>query len=374
MRRRILGTLCIPTILGLLVLGLWPFHQPVNEVTWLKNADGLQFGSHGTVQSTGALEIVGPLDDNSCSFEIWLRTDTFNDPSTAFSFYDSQDQSQFVVRREDADLVMRRERPEGVFRTIKQEIEATELFHLKKSVLITVASGARGTALYADGLLVRTYPNFKLSRRDFAGQLVVGDSPVEPDSWVGQVLGLAFYTQELTADQVLRNEQGWTRSGRPEDVDSAAATYLFSERGGNVVHNASGKSGELTIPYRYSVIDKMFLETPWKAFQQTWNYWKDIANNIVGFVPLGFLAAAYFSLRSPNQWATRRAIVLGLTVSLTIETLQIFLPTRDSDLTDVMTNTLGTCLGVLLNRWKSAQQALNAVLEICESGMARLVA
>ena len=91
---------------------------------------------------------------------------------------------------------------------------------------------------------------------------------------------------------------------------------------------------------------------------------KDLAVNVVGFIPLGFFFYAYFSQVRKFKPAVAATIALGFAVSLTIEVLQAFLPTRDSGMTDLFTNTLGTALGVIAFRHKVVQ----AVWDAAEGG------
>ena len=99
------------------------------------------------------------------------------------------------------------------------------------------------------------------------------------------------------------------------------------------------------IPEKYRIEDQALLMPFWKGFDLP-----DILENIVGFVPLGFFFFAYLSMRPSARRTALIVTVLGGLVSITMEVLQSHIPTRQSDSTDVITNTLGTWLGVMLYR------------------------
>jgi VanZ family protein len=140
-------------------------------------------------------------------------------------------------------------------------------------------------------------------------------------------------------------------AGRPaiSEDEKAVGVYLFDERAaGSVVHNAVHGGIDLNIPKRFSLVHQIFLEPFWKEFRATRDYFSDVLVNIAGFVPLGFVFCAHWTSVRRMRHAALATIALGFAVSLTIEVLQSYLPTRYSDTTDVITNTLGTFLGVKL--------------------------
>ena len=90
------------------------------------------------------------------------------------------------------------------------------------------------------------------------------------------------------------------------------------------------------------------LNDPGTNLIPAWGYCKDVLINIGGFIPLGFFFYAYFSLVWRPARPVLATIFFGAIVSLAIEVLQSFLPTRDSGITDIITNTLGTAIGAAL--------------------------
>jgi hypothetical protein len=362
----ILAVLCGGVLGGILVAGLWPFHPPTNQITWLQNANGLRFGDHGTVVSSGAFSIPTSQDEASWSLEIWLRPGLADDSNTILAFYTPGNPMQFSLHQSATDLALRNGSPNEHLRSKGAAVAyVDEIFGSRKLLFIAIASGVQGTRIYVDGILARTVPHLRLSSKDFTGQLVLGTSPVVNDTWSGQLRGLAIYSQELTAAEVSRHFETWTIKGRPDvgQNERVVALYLFDEHQGNTVHDRSGSGRDLYIPERYMVLREKFLEPPWEEWYAGWSYWKNVGINIGGFIPLGFFFCAYLTLARQLSRPALAAIILGAAVSVTIEVLQAFLPTRDSGVTDIITNTLGTCLGVVLFRWKAAllRQALNRI-------------
>ena len=87
-----------------------------------------------------------------------------------------------------------------------------------------------------------------------------------------------------------------------------------------------------------------FLTAPWPK------YWTgfDVGINILGYAPLGFLLALS-ALRSRRvfwaSWAVSLAVLSAALLSLTMESLQTYLPSRVPSNVDLLLNTLGGWLG-----------------------------
>jgi VanZ family protein len=204
-----------------------------------------------------------------------------------------------------------------------------------------------------NGAIAGRAPGFRIPASSFTGQVVLGDSPRQPNSFTGEVRGLALFNAELSSAQAARDFETWTRKGRLdlEDESRPAALYLFTERSGDRIHNQVPQGTDLYIPQEYMVIDKIALEPFWEEFSMTRSFWSSAVKNIIGFVPFGFVFYALLAQLLPVRRAVPATVFLGTVVSLTIEVSQVFLPMRDSGTTDLFTNTFGTYLGVLCFRY-----------------------
>lgn len=360
MQKKVLRLLCASVLVVILTAGLWPFHKPKNEVSWL--SDGLHFGNYGVILSPDAFSLAGLEHRTSCSVEIWLQPANIDIGGTILAFYTPGNRNvAFSVHQSLDDLLLQRETVQRP-RRAKTNWYIENAFRKNKQVFVTISSNGQSTTVYVNGALVRTSPRFGFSSTDLTGQLVVGSHPLAGEGWRGQLKGLAIYNRELTAAEVLHDYDAWTMNQQAEiENEDPVALYLFNEGMGNLVHNQMNSGTDLHIPERYSVLHETFLELPWDEFDPSWGYCKNVLINIGGFVPLGFLFCAYFSSVRRLDRAVLATIVLGGVVSLAIEVLQALLPTRHSGMTDIISNTLGTGMGAMFYSCESVQALLTKV-------------
>jgi VanZ family protein len=344
------GALCVLTLVVTLVAGLWPFHSPRSKVSWVANENALRFGDAGTVLSSEAFVFAGS-DGPSCSLEIWVEPARAWSTGSILAFYGSSNLLPFSMQQDLTDLVLQLGPGSEDRLTAPAQVRVGDVF-LKKQAFITVTSDGRSTAVYLDGQLITRSPGFGLSLNNLAGQLILANSPFRSHNWQGQVRGLAIYETELSREQVVQHYLGWTQRGEPTvgKADRAVALYLFNERTGRTVHNTIGSGVELDIPMRYLVVHQLLFESPAAEFRSEPNYLNNALFNIAGFIPLGFCFSLYFTVAWRMKHAALLSVVLGGAVSILIELSQAYLPTRYSGMTDIITNTVGTLIGVVLCR------------------------
>ena len=333
--------ICSAVLCIILSLGLWPFHRAENDVTWLESRNGLRFGRHGSLISLTNFSVPTSPSQSSFAIEIWAQPKRVWDKGTLFAFTTQEDLFHLALYQDQTALELLTSRTE--------RFHFDDFFPRKGPVFITITSSQQGTAVYANGRLVKTLPQLHLSPEALHGQLVVGDSPGQTDSWAGQMYALAFYRQELTSAQVQQNYTAWTHSGRPAVPidDRALAVYLFNEYSGRVVHNLAPSGVDLEIPKTYRVVNQIFLEPVWSEFSMSRSYWSAVLKNVVGFIPFGFCFCSYLYTTLRVKRPRLTTVLLGTIVSLTIEVLQAYIPTRDSGTSDIFTNTFGTCIGAM---------------------------
>ncbi len=126
------------------------------------------------------------------------------------------------------------------------------------------------------------------------------------------------------------------------------------------LHDA-GAAGTWLLVYALSIIYVSL--TPFTGWDEiagahfTWPRWPryftffDVLINVFAYIPLGFFAYLFLRPRLGPRTAAIFSMLAGCALSLAMELLQQFLPTRISSTLDLLTNVGGTIIGVALTAW-----------------------
>jgi hypothetical protein len=338
--------------MGILLAGLWPFNFfPKNRVQWLPQQNGIHFADYGEIYGPEpAPAIERKPSPRSLSVELWVRGEADYRTFSPIVSLDERPRGtwaeRFVIAQSLSDLVVE-QFPDSDTPSTRLYLEGA--CHEGKPRLLTVTSGPEGTMLYLDGVLDRASPTLSLAAESFSGRLLVGHGTSGQEPWRGDVLGLAFYPRALTAQEVAEHDRAWLNHQTRELVEAGdgGALYLFDEHRGQLIRDLAGRMPDLLIPSRFRVLRPSVLSFPWPLRPSDF---EDTAVNILGFLPFGFLLTAYLRevANCDRGRALGMAVVIGGLASLGIELLQVYLPSRDSSLLDLLNNVLGSGLGALV--------------------------
>jgi len=360
---KFLGFICLSICAGILLAGLWPFSfWPENKVRWLRDQNGIHFYGQSIIYSEKEINNSLSLQRSSTPFksitiEILVQSDseTFPYPPSILSLHDSKTFEALFLQQWQSNLGIQRRILDPNKTWISKNIGLKNVLQKGQKRLISITSDEKETSIFVDGKLARAYPYFSLlsSKHNTMScdLLLLGNSSDGKQFWIGSLLGLAIYDRALTHEQVLQHFQIWNKKEESFFMNEKdlVALYPFNERSGNRVYDHKGDR-HLLIPSRFEVLQKTILAPPWKGFRLNRSFLKDILTNILGFIPLGFFFSAYLWIRKSRsiyQLLFLSVLFAGST-SLAIELLQVYLPTRSSQLIDVITNILGTVIGVIL--------------------------
>lgn len=348
--KRTIRVLFIVITAGILFCTLYPFDPfPPNRVTWTKDSNGICFSQRGVAFTEKPLSLSGnALRGDSCTLELWIKPAQTDSVAVVLDFYEPGNPWRFLIHQYQSGLILTHDVASRFGRPVRSKADIDEGLRQNQLCLITIASGPTGTSVYFDAKSKRTLPGFKISLADLSGQLLIGSSAVRPESWSGEIHGLAIYPKKFEPEDVADSYRRWIE-GKVTSTDNVFAKYMFTEGTGTIVHDTGSTQSDLFIPKIYRVPHHSFLRLPWYEFYPTSDYLSDVVNNVAGFIPFGFLLYLLPST-SERRHPILYTILIGAIFSLSIEVMQAFVPQRDSGTTDIITNTLGTAVGVLLAR------------------------
>ena len=352
----------VPVFFVLLALMLAVTMNPfnflsANGVQWLSGEPGLYFNGRGMALTD---RDISSNAYDAISVELWLqeRRGSKNwGPKEIFSLYDGAASPSLLIGQWGGHIFLysRYNVAEDTF--WYKRFRSAERFPREKPHLVTVTFSGQEQALYIDGALQgkRILEKHAETEVSFSGRLLLGSSPAGNHGWRGEVRGLALYNTVLQQEEIALHSTVVRQKGMyglAIDPD-CLALYPFDEGSGNSAASVGDASPSLSIPSHTIAQLPTLFSLPHKDMRNTSLLGfplHDFLNNILFFVPFGVMLALIVAHKYPvNSFALFVTVTTaGGLFSLTIELLQLSLPSRTAGIPDIISNMVGSGLGVFV--------------------------
>lgn len=346
------------TVALMLAACFWPFEMhPRNRVAWLQGQHGLLFSGMGQAVSRDPFPAVPRSPgERSLTIEVAVRPQETDSRRSSFilTFVPDAGPTPLALAAWNNALRVHVAGPGGGEGAKHRPwTYLGDALVQGKTSFVTVVAREQGTMVYLDGVLRGEYPETRLPAGAAPlGRLLLGNAPQGKSTWRGEILALAVYERALFAGEVALRHAAWASGTWPDLPTEGAllARYDFAEGSGAAAGSTGGLRNDVLIPAVFEPLRRTVLQPPQPGAKLKHHFNLDLALNIIGFVPLGFLALAVLgrASRLPERRQSLAVVCSGFALSLAIELTQVFLPARSSSLTDLGANTAGTALGVLL--------------------------
>ncbi len=325
-----------------------------NEVAWIEARPGLRFGNYGIAYGNAATTTAGDTtpDQQPLSIEMALKPQATDDGHfrLLLLLHGDSDETQLVIGQWKSWLVvMHGDDYDAKRRRARIAINALQT---PQERFLAITSGRAGTAVFLDGKLIRrkTDLHLHIPGGNERTRLVLGNSIYGRHPWAGEIFGLAYFDRELTGQAIKAHYREWEaeRTFAFARTENALGLYLFDEgRGARVVDHTPG-GNDLHLPSRMAILTKEFLAAPLSGEEFNLSLFQDMVINLTGFFPMGFLLSAllWYWQQQPFRKRLLSVMLVCGAISLTIELAQAWIPSRSSQMLDLILNTLGGGIGV----------------------------
>jgi hypothetical protein len=331
-----------------------------NTASWIEQTDGINFGKLGIAYT---FNNQSPAPE-SFSIELAIKppVQRRNHLDVIFDLWDTRNQRHTALCQWDSSLMVMKS-PSRYFKNSRLHIGKS--ITPEKACFVTITSSRNhGTDLFINGIHERSTSRFEIFDSNASlGRIVLGNSASASNPWNGELYSLSLHHTLFSKKEVIERYRQWQTTAAMQNIEATIACYAFDEHAGTKVRDRSGKYGDITVPALFSIPQKQILSMPWEDFRFDKSTAIDIAMNLFGFIPFGFfLAALLWSMGgTARHYRIIICILAGAVISLVFELTQAYIPTRSSQMSDVILNVLGTLAGALSGRDALHARQVNAV-------------
>jgi exosortase len=326
----------------LFFVGLMPFNFLQKNEAKLSEVSGL----HITAPSIAYTEVPPEKLSALKQFTVLMNLSSYLSEWTGYmkilTYSKDANKMNFMISQWDDSLVFRLN-ADGKPKTIHFESEG--FFKKNKTVALAIVYDGKALSSYRNGLKIKELQTGPLTFNNWNKEypLIIGAEATGKYCWDGYIYSVSIFDRALSHDEIQKQVIDFNK--KPPLIK-----YSFKEnKNGTVYDLGSGRPANLSIPHYFRPYKRDIID-----FDLTWlyeyrRYYMDIWIDIIGFMPLGFLLAAYFTKKRTSYLLIMlKSLLIGAGISFTIELLQSFLPSRSSSLTDILTNSLGALIGAVV--------------------------